>query len=1337
MTTSLAGIVRALARVGGTPAVAAKRGYLVNITARRFHDELSAIRDEAPTGIVYYTGHGVKPDGLPYFAATADSDPGRLSDTAIQPAEVPSRLSRPNAAAAEQPEILVIFDCCFSGNAGIDVLGTQLANEGNPRVWTIASASESQYAVDGRFAAALEEALTRPRVGRATEFIPLVSVIDHVNELLGHGGGQVAALFPPRGAYRTNPRFFRNPEYEPGLEGLTLDDQEHWLARLRGGAPRSGSYLCGTTGRRAAVDSIAAWFSQGPSLAVLTGSPGSGKSTVAALPVFATETAGRDFLDSIREPDGTGLAEHANAVFATGTRVHGLHVRGLTLTEITARVADALGWEAQRRSSLLQSAASGELDHLDPRVVVIDGADEASDPAGVVTLAEGLARAGPLRVLLVARPHIARGVRAEHVEIDLDDPGYQDPDALAGYARGLLLARHEPEVTTPYRDGADVEAVARTIAARASSSTSGERRAESFLIAQLLARAVRSRAEPIRVDEQLAASIPTVVEAFESEFARLGDFEPVARHLLTALAWAKGSGLPWEQVWVPVARAIAEHHGDFDAVIDDEAVRMLLSRCGSYVVEDGSPSDSSVFRPFHDGLTQTLQRRPTDDAAGTGRRRAWERYARGVEHAIARALLDSVPIADGGRDWARAHWYVRRHLADHAAADDVMLSELVRDLDFLAVAEPSRLGAALSASAADSPMERAYRRARPLLEEDADVADRKAYLLEAMVGARAPWMHLSAGLITPSFQTVIAVVQRDDCAVMTPLYGVAAAPAALRHGVVSGSTDVVMAAFGAISALVQFDEHGRLLGFWPLQPALSDPSALAFGVSATGQLELWAVEGARLLRYDNRGERIRELPLDGIEGVSALAAFRRDDGSTFLSIGTSTGRVYGLEPDLAEGKPEVVLDDLPSIRAIDVAARDHVGALLALGGDHEAAVFDVVDDGRSIDWRTTGSPAICLDLQPERRAAIFADRLDLRIGDLPGDGGAPAETVALHGHARPVSAVAAAPFGERRRIVSVDADSLRYWDRPDHTLPPENAFGGAAALAIGRAPDRTPAVIVGYGDGTVRFWDPVAGRQVGDAIMVHPGGVSRLASGGLDDERFILSTIGRDGDARAWLDEASWAWREELDVFGLPPSMYWADHDELGLVRVSVIADRFAMRAPDGQVLSETSLGERCHLVSTRGAVGFVGRAEAVVRRHDGVEASVPLGFDPGVPPAAALSTLGDAGFLLAVADRRSIRLFDENGPRATGLETPNDPVKLMEFVRLGDRLILVSAEWGGHVRAWDPIRGHLLWSIARREAPDALAVTRAREFVPTYPVDSMLLGVGSPEGFVAMTVRV
>jgi hypothetical protein len=1335
---SLHTVVRALRHVGGVPGIQGDgTDFLLDITAGQFHDGIRSIRDGASVGVVYYTGHGVKPDDMPYVAATADSDPDQFPDTAILPSTVPSRLNRPNATSSEQPEVLVIFDCCFSGNAGVDVLGSQLANEGNSRVWTIASASESEYAVDGRFASALEEALTHPRVGRATEFIPLVSVIDHVNELLARQGRQTAALFPPRGAYRANPSFFRNPEYEPGLQGLTVDDQEHWLARLRGGAARTQSYLSGRRGRRAAVDAIADWMSGGTDLAVLTGSPGTGKSTIAALPVMASAPAGRGFLESTGERGGSEMAAHASAALPSEVPVHGIHVRGLTVDEVTARVAVALGRHEHTLSALLQAAATSALDHLGRHVLVLDGADEAPDPAGVVTFAEALAGIGDLKVLLVVRPHLIRSIRFEHTVIDLDAPEYQDPDALADYARALLLAAHEPDVATIYRDDPHTTAVAQTIAARASSAGAGDRRAESFLIAQLVARSVRAMSETIPESDDMTAALPSIVDAFEDEFSRLEDFAAPARHLLTALAWSKGQGLPWEQVWLPVAQAIAEHHGDFETVLDHDSIRMLLDRCGSFVVEDGSPSESSVFRPFHDTLIQVLQRRPVSTGQDDPTYLKWSRYARGVENAIARALLDTVPSADGARDWRVAHWYVRRHLADHAVADDVLFGELLRDLDFLATAEPTRLGRLLLSAGRSTPVELAYRRARPLLEADEDVANRKGYVLEALVATGAGVAGFVPGQIPTSYGTVISSVRRDDSLRLTPLYGIGAAPAALRHAVVEGSTDVVMAALGTISAMVQFDDDGGFTGFWPLTPVLTDPKALAFGSSASSQLELYAVDGARVLCYDNRGELNGEWPLVGVDDPTALAAFRRDDGSPVIALGTASGRILGLEPNGEGLEVTELFDELGPVIALALARDATSDVVVALGSTSSSRAFVLKDESAPLEWTTDSSPAVALELAGQTGLIVFADGSMIHVAMISAGEASSEKALGLSGHARPPSALASVAFDGVHRLVSLDADAIRYWDLVT-AGPPHSGTDvrGVTTVAYGRAPSGRVVVVAGCSDGSIRFWNPLTGQEEGAPFLSHVGGVLSVATGGVEDERFILSSIGQDGDGRSWFGDESAVWPERLDLAGGVPSIYWADRPEHGPVRVSIIADRYETRDSHGQLVAEVSLGTHCRAISTAGAVGFVSRSEVAVVRYGGAEASVALDFDNGSPPPAAIASDGDQGFVLAVAQERSIRLFDDQGERSLRLDS-SGAVKTMEFVHLDDRLVLFSAEWNGNVRAWDVQTGSLLWSILRREVPDALAVTPARAFAPELPANFVILTLGGPEGLVAMTVGV
>ena len=195
---------------------------------------------------------------------------------------------------------------------------------------------------------------------------------------------------------------------------------------------------------------------------------------------------------------------------------------------------------------------------------MIDAIDEARDPRRLLTdLLLPLARRPGLRVVVGARRHVLPPAAGTSLMIDLDADDYRDPQALADYARQLLVAAHEPDVPSPYRDQGDEIAVtvAAAIAEKATARPTATGRAESFLLAQLLARAVRGHPQVLDVTragwaDQLPADVGA---AFDEDLRRLGKREPAARALLTALAWAKGPGLPWERIWVPVAQVMAAH----------------------------------------------------------------------------------------------------------------------------------------------------------------------------------------------------------------------------------------------------------------------------------------------------------------------------------------------------------------------------------------------------------------------------------------------------------------------------------------------------------------------------------------------------------------------------------------------------------------------------------------------------------------------------------------------------------------------------------------------------------------------------------------------------------
>ena len=45
---------------------------------------MRAAAGSAPVVVVYYTGHGLKPERSPYYLVTAEAKPGALDDTALE-----------------------------------------------------------------------------------------------------------------------------------------------------------------------------------------------------------------------------------------------------------------------------------------------------------------------------------------------------------------------------------------------------------------------------------------------------------------------------------------------------------------------------------------------------------------------------------------------------------------------------------------------------------------------------------------------------------------------------------------------------------------------------------------------------------------------------------------------------------------------------------------------------------------------------------------------------------------------------------------------------------------------------------------------------------------------------------------------------------------------------------------------------------------------------------------------------------------------------------------------------------------------------------------------------
>ncbi|MGY4744955.1 hypothetical protein [Streptomyces sp. ATMOS53] len=604
------------------------------------HSERWSAGDAA---VVFVTGHGTTGDGGHWTALKA-TESNRLQATALRTADLVGWLSE-----TDVQHLFLVLDLCYAGHT---IAETAVFDREIPGTWLVLpSATKNQEAVTGALTTAIAEFLAElaSPVGQKyglDQHLDVTVFLDAVERRLGPG----QRLIPLPGSQRSGPHpCLPNPHYrqassvplEPARGDLAISRQDletHWEPRSRG-VTEAASPGWLFRGRERIMRGLVDATEAEPGAALVTGSAGSGKSAVLARLVTLSDPV---FLDRYRAEAAAvppGLAPRPRAVDVA------VLATGKIGQEVIAQIFRAL--DVPGPGGLGHGHGSpGSVQDLDgwmsawqcwlerrerPVTVVVDALDEASDPDGL--LAGVLARLDPgapthrkVRLFVGVRspggpdgtapspvgggggPPLAD--RAERLlsacRIRVDEQPWWDPQDMVDYATEILL--HEGD--SPYRDHARGLAaeVASVLAAQAGTS---------FLVARIAGTSLARRSDVVDPDDPRwrAAIGEGVLGVFRHDLHRtLPDGEDRVRavHLLRAVAFAYGRGLPWPQIWPAVANAVADEPGTVETPPrtygDSDIAWLLGSRLGAYLVTDRE-DEVTVYRLFHDALRTILRKR--------------------------------------------------------------------------------------------------------------------------------------------------------------------------------------------------------------------------------------------------------------------------------------------------------------------------------------------------------------------------------------------------------------------------------------------------------------------------------------------------------------------------------------------------------------------------------------------------------------------------------------------------------------------------------------------------------------------------------------------------------
>ncbi len=1103
----------------------------------------------------------------------------------------------------------------------------------------------------------------------ASEFLRRVLLVvlpgRSASELPGWSYGQMLGHYEvpeitTRGIERILRHVFNRPYGLPELGSMPdLPTQAEEVARREADRIRSrglqqdiaedlGRALGSFRGRAAALSRIKAWLldiGDYRSLFV-TGGPGSGKTALLGFVAHLASGYGYRVSES---PVPEALLPPINSIDVA------VYVRNMVPADIVARLAAVAGMPDAAKAVVgaanLAEACSALVSHLRARgmrlTVLLDALDEVSlsNEDEPDTSASGLTELGgallaplvsdsdaPIRFLLGGRAQALApagfGPIAQDERIMDLDGAYQDNGALRDRARMVLLGQDPPDepgdhVLSPWQRAptADVETVLDEIAAIAG---------KSFYIAEAIARGQAQLKElPDLTGTEWKAALPKDAgPAMRAELdERLGTSEQAQRalRLLLPLAYGRGDGIPWDNVWLPLANALRPAGS---APFSNADLEWIWNHASSYVVRStSSQTGRSVFRLYHQTLGTYLR---SSEWPGQGSRSQSD-----DERVIVACLLGRVPVADGRRDWTAAPAYVRAHLLEHAVAGGSLadIDGLVLDPGFLANGPDSELRAALSRLT--EPRHRA-------------VADAHGAVLAALLATPVTESSHAAGGAKSTGEVRAFLSQLSLAA---RCRGVEALADRIEVG--DGPTRAAWEARWA--SWRQQPPYVRLPGHTNRVRALTtailpDRRTVTVTGDDDGEIRVWDLIRGALIHVIRRAHT---------GSVLALAAGSLPDGKT---IAVSTGRdhcarVWNLSTAQPLGEPFTGHNS--PVQAVTMADLPGRGATAVTGDGSGVIRFWNPANGREI------RPAYATDADAVTALAMTRLQDKPHIVSAHSNGivlaSSLASTVARVSArwpgSRTVRALAVAHERQPVLVFAGDDGVIHKWD-PVHDLAPtgtakEHVIAehsrGVWTLSVAGLSDGTPVIVSGGADKAVRVWGLTDGHPMGGPFTGHTAQVRALN---------VMHAGGRSMVVSAGDDKVPMVW--DLTASG-------------------TVNEPFAGHQRRVRSLLFTEIDGRARLVSAG--------SDATIRQWDpetGAQVGSPI---QGQLPVGALArvSIGGRECIAFGAGKQVLVRVAASGEEVTAAVKLPGEVTALTTVPVGGTRRLVAACRNGTVHVWDP----------------------------------------------------